>query len=88
MQTREDNHWHLDKKVPIGIILALTAQFCGGLWFMAKLEARVLAIESNTAMQRERDDRQDSAVTAALALVRGDIKDMSGKLDRLIERPR
>lgn len=88
MQAREDNHWHLDKKVPISIIVALAVQFAGGLWFMAKLEARVLAIESNTVSQRDRDDRQDNAVTAALALARGDIKDMSGKLDRLIERAR
>lgn len=33
--------WHLDKKVPIALIVVLIAQFLGGLWFMARLDSRV-----------------------------------------------
>jgi len=35
------NHWTLDKKVPVAIILVLVTQFIGGLWFMAKLDSKV-----------------------------------------------
>ena len=36
-----DESWHLDKKLPIALIVVLVAQFLGGLWFMARLDARV-----------------------------------------------
>ena len=33
--------WHLDKKVPVAIILTILGQFLIGLWFVAKLDAKV-----------------------------------------------
>ena len=33
--------WHLDKKVPVAIILTIVGQFLIGLWFVAKLDAKV-----------------------------------------------
>ena len=33
--------WHLDKKVPITIIIVLILQFVGMLWFAAKLDSKV-----------------------------------------------
>ena len=36
-----DESWHLDKKVPVAIIVVIVGQFLGGLWFMARLDARV-----------------------------------------------
>ena len=87
-ETDDDSKWHLDKKVPISIIVALFVQFCGGLWFISKLEARVLALETINTAQRDRDERQDAQAAAAVGLVRGDIRDIGAKLDRLIERER
>jgi hypothetical protein len=82
----DDSKWHLDKKVPISIIVAMFAQFGGGLWFISKLDARVVALEALQTAQRERDERQDLTAAGAVALVRSDIRDVSQKLDRLIER--
>ncbi len=82
--------WHLDKKVPISIILALLAQGAGGIWYLGRIEARVTQLEHDTqitiAQQHDRDERQDRAMTEALALLRADMRDLSAKLDRLIER--
>lgn len=36
-----DESWHLDKKVPVAIIVVLIGQFLGGMWFLAKLDSKI-----------------------------------------------
>ena len=83
-QTRE--HWHLDKKVPVGIIVAMLMQFAGGLWFLSKLDSRVYSLETAAVMQRERDQRQDELAQVARGEVLRRLENMDAKLDRLIEK--
>ena len=84
----EDNRWHLDKKVPISIIAALFIQFLGGVWFMSKLESRIVALEAAKASQEKVDEAQDRRANDAVGLVRSDIQELSRKLDRMMfERP-
>lgn len=82
----DDNHWHLDKKVPIGLIVAITLQFGASVWWASKLDARIQTLESNKTEQRDRDDRQDRSTTEAVQVLRSDMKDIKDRLDRLIER--
>lgn len=82
----EDSRWHLDKKVPISIIVAMFVQFGGGIWFLSRLESRVVALEADRSMQHDIDERQDRARSEALAIIRSDVKDVGIKLDRLIEK--
>ena len=79
-------HWHLDKKVPIGIIVAMLAQFAGGLWFVSKLDARVYSLETAAVMQRETDQRQDDSARSTRAEVLRQLERIDEKLDRLIEK--
>lgn len=88
MPEPDDIKWHLDKKVPIVIIITMMFQFAGGLWFISKLDARILALETSQAQQRDRDDRQDRSSETAVGLVRGDLQELSRKMDRLLERSR
>jgi hypothetical protein len=81
-----ESHWHLDKKVPISLIAALLVQFAGGLWFMSKLESRVLSLEGFRDAQHERDEQQDKAVGAAQDKLYRRLETIDAKLDRLIER--
>ena len=37
--------WHLDKRVPIAIILAIFVQTAGVVWWAARLENRVVTLE-------------------------------------------
>ncbi len=83
MDPRTD-HWHLDKKVPIALIATLVVQAAMGLWFAAKLEARVQALETAQMEQRQRDDRQDQAMRDTAALIRSDLGYIRGQLDQLI----
>ena len=37
--------WHLDKRIPVALILALLAQFGGGVWWISSIESRVTFLE-------------------------------------------
>lgn len=85
MSAEPSDGWHLDKKVPISIIVAILIQFGGGLWFVSRLDARIIALEAAQVMQADRDNRQDSSLNNSLTLLRSDMRDINNKLDRLIE---
>jgi len=38
--SQQPEAWHLDKKVPVAIIIALGIQFVGAIWWAAKMDAR------------------------------------------------
>lgn len=88
VQRQAPGGWHLDKKVPISIILTILMQGAAGLWFLASLRTDIELLKSTTAVQRERDDRQDKTLADALALIRADLQKANDKLDRLIEKGR
>ena len=84
--TIDPTGWHLDKKVPIGIIFAMTLQFAGGLWFVAKLDARIYALEAAAVVQHERDQKQDDVTRITRMEIARQLERIDEKLDRLIER--
>lgn len=84
MDEDQENHWHLDKKVPVGIILTLCAQFLVGVWFMAKLESRIVALEAIQIEQRIRDERQDRQNAEASAITRSQLDRIDGNILQLI----
>ena len=48
-QTREaDKKWHLDKRVPIALILAILLQTGGGFWWASNITTRVDRLEANS----------------------------------------
>lgn len=82
--------WHLDKRVPITLIVTLIGYGIGGIWYVGRMEARMdarLAVaEQQLREQANRDARQDEAVSHALTLMRSHLERMEAKLDRLYER--
>ena len=81
-----DNGWHLDKKVPISIILVIVMQGVAGLWVIADIKKDIEILKASMVQQRERDDRQDKASIDAASLIRSDLRELGQKMDRLIER--
>ena len=49
--------WHLDRRVPIALIVALMIQTSAGIWWAATLTARVSTIELWVADNRQVKDR-------------------------------
>jgi hypothetical protein len=86
MDDKTENKWHLDKKVPISLIIMMVMQFTALVWFVGKLDARILALETGVSVQHERDERQDKASAESDSLIRANLQDINQKLDRLIER--
>ena len=84
--TPSPEHWHLDKKVPISIIVVIVMQGLTGLWVIADLKKDVEILKSVAIEQRFRDERQDKATADSVLVVRQDILGVSQKLDRFLER--
>lgn len=42
---RRDNNWQLDKHVPIAVIMSVIIQTCTIIWWGAKVDSRVAALE-------------------------------------------
>ncbi len=86
MASQDENRWHLDKKVPISLMLVLLMQGVAGVWAVADIKKDVELLKAAMIEQRYRDERQDKTTAEAVMQVRSDIKELSQKLDRLIER--
>ena len=78
--------WHLDRKVPIGLILVMLMQAAAGIWAIAGIKSDVEILKAAQTAQHERDERQDKESVSSLSLVRSDVQEIGHKIDRLIER--
>lgn len=87
-ERRSDDNtgWHLDKRVPVSIIVTLLIYGISGLWFIADIKRDVEILKAAQSAQHDRDERQDRAVADALAQLRDAVREGNAKLDRLIER--
>jgi hypothetical protein len=77
MAVPQDRQWHLDRKVPIALIVALAVQTSAVSWWAATLSARVDLLERQAVAigpQAERIIRLESKVdgiTGALWEIKG-----------------
>lgn len=97
MATKDAEHWSLDKKVPIAIIVTIVAQFAGFTWYSAKQdarlgtleigverhEARLLGLENNRLILNDKVIRLEEQLKATYEIVRR----IEGKID-IIMPPR
>jgi len=78
--------WHLDKKVPIALIIAMLTQFAGVIWFIGQLAKDIELLKADTAVLHQRDTQQTDSLKEALKLMQDQFQRLDAKLDRLIER--
>lgn len=83
---RQRDEWHLDKKVPLSLIVVVLMQGAIGIWAIADIKKDVEVLKAAMAIQIDRDARQDRAASEAVALVREDIKEVKSMLARLLDR--
>jgi hypothetical protein len=43
--SEEKGKWHIEKNIPISLILAIAVQTCAAVWWIAKTESRIDNIE-------------------------------------------
>jgi len=71
----DTSQWHLDKRVPVALIVTLFVQFGAGVWFVSQLSARI-----------EQQGRDISRLDASTAAIIGDRDDIKGRVIRIEER--
>ncbi len=91
-KTADKPAWHLDRKIPIGIIITILFQAAGGLWFLSKLDSRLDVLEKQDAenvqvnkaffaLEANMRTTQDSQ-----ARIEKSLDKMNDRLNRLIEK--
>lgn len=91
--------WHLDKRIPITLILAILIQTGGAFWWAGKMDERIRTLEdklvATTSMVVPRSEIEQRFKTLEIQLisnkesvdiVRNRLNSIDSKLDRLIER--
>lgn len=58
--TDDDGHWHLDRKVPLAIIIAIVAQTVAATWWAASLAAKVEMIENRVNKTEARAEKAET----------------------------
>jgi hypothetical protein len=72
--------WHLDKRVPIALIVTIALQFAGIVWWGAQISARVDTLERAIVVQNEDHDR--------LVRVESTVSSIDQRLERIENRVR
>ena len=85
-QNPDFDSWHLDRKVPVAIILVIASQFVGGLWVLAEMRKDIEVLKMQMSEQRVRDDRQDKTGADAMSLVRAQLDRIEGNQYRMAEQ--
>ena len=82
---RTDTAWHLDKKVNLShIVVTLTLAAAIFTWG-SKLEQRVALVEATAARQEQVDQTQNAEAHRYALEMHENIRDLSRKIDKLIE---
>ncbi|EEG08233.1 hypothetical protein [Pseudogulbenkiania ferrooxidans] len=78
--------WQFEKRINLGDILSSVALVGTLAVFMITLDKRVTVLEEKQTQQVAIDRQQDERVKDLNNEVKGELKDISAKLDKLVER--
>jgi hypothetical protein len=85
-----EDGWHLDKKVPIGLIIGMVAQVVVGAWWvtaqLAEQRKDIELIKADVIVLHQRDNQSVESLREAMRVMQDQFQRLDGKLDRLIER--
>jgi hypothetical protein len=82
----KDSGWHLDKKVPLALIVVLLTYGLAGWAFVVDLRKDIELIKAQLIVQRERDDRQDTASRERVSEVRDALIELRRSVEKLSDR--
>jgi hypothetical protein len=82
----KDESWHLDKKVPVSIIVTILVQAGMVIWAIADIKKDVEVLKADVTALRVRDVQIAGDTRDAIKQLQDQFSRMDAKLDRLIER--
>lgn len=84
--TQPDKKIRFDATINLGHVLTFFGFIATGLGMWQAMDKRVVVLEESRVVQAATDRRQDAELSDNKKTVREDLKEISAKLDRLIER--
>lgn len=82
----DESRWHLDKRVPIALIVTLIVQTGGAVWWASSIASRVTNLEERVVTasdQPGRIIRLETQIENMTALMRR----IEDKLDKALDKP-
>lgn len=86
IRNQEQDGWHLDKRIPIGIIVTLLMYGIAGLWVIADIKKDVEVLKAQRLDSEIRLDKITTDVKEGDNRINSRLDTIESKLDRLIER--
>ena len=83
---RDSDDWHLDKKVPVSLIIAMVAQIVAVVWAIADIKKDTELNKQAIAQLQQADKFLLEEGNRNLSIIQGHYARLEAKLDRLIER--
>lgn len=77
---------NFDPTINLGHVLTFLGLLALGIGMWMQMDKRVTVLEVYNITQRTTDARQDAELSDTKRIMRDDLKEISSKLDRLIER--
>lgn len=65
------NGWHLDRRVPLALIVTIIIQTAGVFWWAANITSRVEALEKGLSLRTEDHDRITRLETNQVHILEG-----------------
>lgn len=60
---KSDEQWHFDRKIPLALMISIAIQTAGVVWFGAKIDARVEALEKSSSISLPTTSEQGTRLT-------------------------
>lgn len=84
---REREHWALDKKVPLAVIVTIIIQTVAAIWWVATMDSRMAGVEARLIeIQSQRLDVRVTSMEDQNRALHVQLNRIELKLDRVIER--
>jgi hypothetical protein len=85
-----ETHWTLDKKVPIGLIVAMVGQLIGVIWMVASFKAETQGqldlLKADSAVIHAAIATDGDALKDTIIAMRSQFDKLDAKLDRILDR--
>ncbi|MGB9154405.1 MAG: hypothetical protein WCD70_15115 [Alphaproteobacteria bacterium] len=83
---QEKTDWHLDKKITIGVIVAILINAGSSIWYASKLDSQVQATETEVLslkVWKEKQDDDRERINSSLATVNQKLTDQGDLIRRI-----
>lgn len=82
----EPHRWHLDRKVPISLIVTIIGLFMAGVSAYTDLKKEIALMQADISGLHKSDDKQADTLKEALTGLQNQLNRIDSNLYRLIER--